>query len=461
MSKFFVSAALAALFLFSVPASAQTQGARANPHLREGCLHCHHSDMESPTEGTRIITPEEEGPHAVISHSCRTCHKDDKKDFWILILPEGRTPPPGAVRLPPSAAAPPPSSAASVQEEGFANSHDSMECTKCHETHPGSIKGSLVKSFPFGPKGVDGFCRGCHDKTDQTHFPRANRPRATVSCTSCHLAHGSSLLYPSLRDDYPVLLVESKDLNPHGGTIFCLSCHRDSPQGGGIVNFRDDDFSGLCRRCHKEMEHHPLGVKSSKGTWKMDFSDFPLQEGSVTCVTCHDPYECDDVRTSDNPRFLRGGPYNTVEEFCERCHEGRTFASLNPHDQIDEEGNVRKKQCLYCHTSFPDQGFELGPEDFTDDLQTLCVSCHPYNFHPDVDHMVEVPARMETELKAYEERRLVNLPLVGGRFLTCVTCHNPHERGLLKGPSGIGADEEKRLRLATFNEICTPCHGRH
>ena len=61
----------------------------------------------------------------------------------------------------------------------------------------------------------------------------------------------------------------------------------------------------------------------------------------------------------------------------------------------------------------------------------------------------------------YEERRLVSLPLDGDSSLTCVTCHNPHERGLLKGPAGVGADEEKRLRLATFNEICTPCHGRH
>jgi formate-dependent nitrite reductase cytochrome c552 subunit len=55
---------------------------------------------------------------------------------------------------------------------------------------------------------------------------------------------------------------------------------------------------------------------------------------------------------------------------------------------------------------------------------------------------------------------MVSLPLEGENVITCVTCHNPHERGLLKGPAGVGADEENRLRMATFNEICSPCHGR-
>ena len=68
---------------------------------------------------------------------------------------------------------------------------------------------------------------------------------------------------------------------------------------------------------------------------------------------------------------------------------------------------------------------------------------------------------MLENLKAYEEERLVVLPLAGGTGVTCITCHNPHERGILSGPAGIGADEDHRLRLATFNEICTPCHGRH
>ena len=68
---------------------------------------------------------------------------------------------------------------------------------------------------------------------------------------------------------------------------------------------------------------------------------------------------------------------------------------------------------------------------------------------------------MVRTLREFEERRMVRLPLEEDDRVTCVTCHNPHERGLLKGPAGIGADEDKRLRMATYNEQCTACHGRH
>ena len=179
----------------------------------------------------------------------------------------------------------------------------------------------------------------CHDGVDGSHFPRGNTPRPSVTCLSCHQVHGSTLLFPALRERYPLYVIDNADVNPHGGRIFCLSCHRDSPQGGQEVTFRSEgDATSMCRRCHQEVEHHPLGVGSSPGTWKMDFSDLPLEEEKITCVTCHDPYECDSVVTRDNPRFLRGGPYNAVEEFCMRCHEGRSIVSLNPHDQIDDEG---------------------------------------------------------------------------------------------------------------------------
>jgi hypothetical protein len=429
-----------------------------NPHLREGCLHCHKSPLEEGGTGTRIFTPAQEGPHAVVAHSCLTCHKEGKKNFWIVILPEGTEG--GAVVHIPAASSLAPS-AGDGDEEGFTNSHDSLECTKCHATDPGSTRGKLAEPFPFGSGGVSPFCRKCHDRVDSTHYPRGNRPRKSVTCFSCHQAHGSTLLYPALREEYSLLLIEGRDINPHGGKIFCLSCHRDTPQPGVPVSFRKEgDASAMCQRCHEEAEHHPLGVASSSGSWKMDFSDFPLEDESVTCVTCHDPYECDNTVTKSNPRFLRGGPYNAVEDFCVRCHEGRSVVNLNPHDQIDDAGNIRKKQCLYCHGTMPEEGFELGPDDFTEDLKSLCFSCHPIGPHPSGEHLREVPEEMIKNLHDYEAERLVTLPLEANNTITCVTCHNPHERGVLRGPAGVGADEEKRLRLATYNEICTPCHGR-
>lgn len=422
-----------------------------NPHLREGCIHCHTSG-----EGTLIISSDEEGPHSVLAHSCLTCHKEGKGRFWIVVLPAGEGVP--AVHRPAKSS---PRAALAEQVEGFPNSHDSLECTKCHRRNPGSVGGQLPEPFPFGSAGVSAYCLGCHQAVKGTHYPRNNRPRKSVTCLSCHQAHGSSLLFPALREDVGTILLESKDLNPHGGKIFCLACHRDDPVASGAVTFRSEgDADGMCRRCHAEEEHHPLGVAAGSKTWKMDFSDLPLEEDRITCVTCHDPYECEGTVTKDNPRFLRGGPYSAVEDFCVRCHEGRTVANLNPHDQVDDSGDLRPKQCLLCHTTEPEEGFELTAADFTDSLSSLCASCHPIGPHPSADHLMRIPEAMLQTLRAYEEERLVVLPLEEETMITCVTCHNPHERGVLTGPAGIGADEEHRLRLATFNEICTPCHGR-
>jgi hypothetical protein len=216
----------------------------------------------------------------------------------------------------------------------------------------------------------------------------------------------------------------------------------------------------LCQRCHSGVEHHPLGVKSAPGTWKMDFWKAPLENETVVCITCHKPPECLGTVGRENPKFLRGGPYNTVEEFCGRCHEGKKFSSLNPHDQIDETGTIYKQKCLYCHVTVPsttagDEGLK-----FTDTLTALCVSCHQIGPHPTQEHQVSMTKAMLATLREYEERRMVRLPLDEDNRVTCVTCHNPHERGLLKGPAGVGADEDKRLRLTTMSEQCSPCHGR-
>ena len=55
------------------------------------------------------------------------------------------------------------------------------------------------------------------------------------------------------------------------------------------------------------------------------------------------------------------------------------------------------------------------------------------------------------------DKNQVNLPLEESTGkVYCGTCHNPHERGVIKNVTGSkGADEPKRLRATN---ICENCH---
>lgn len=451
-----------------------------NPHTQESCLHCHKGGAKGLGPGRTTIFLSSDEPHAVVSDSCRSCHKDGQQDYWIIILPRSSGRPASSA---PAAAAPAPKKArpapppAALQAplpdavvtaeagggEGFENSHDAMDCAGCHDKPAAALKAGAATPARFASQGVETFCRTCHKAVDRTHFPRGNVPAAGTTCLNCHRVHGRSLLFPSLRDDFPKVLADSVNFNPHGGKIFCLACHPDTPQPGApiVVRFPGETLR-LCQRCHTGVEHHPLGVKSTPATWKMDFLRSPLQKEEVVCISCHKPPECLGVAGRENPRFLRGGPYSTVEEFCGRCHAGKNISTLNPHDQIDESGEIYQKKCLYCHVDLPSASAGGGALRYTDTFTALCISCHQTAEHPSsTNHMKALPRAMRENLLEYEERRKVRLPMDEYDGVTCVTCHNPHERGLLKGPGGIGADEDKRLRLTTYNEQCTPCHGRH
>ncbi len=484
-ARFAPVAFLAVLSIGGVAAGADDVA--LNPHTLEGCLYCHKGGVKGLGPGRTTIFSSSDEPHASVTGSCRSCHQEGKQDFWIVILPRSSGRPaasaPGAAaplpaartaatpRAPlPDTAAPPraplPDTAAAAVGgggEGFENSHDAIDCAGCHDKPAAALKAGAATPPRFAAQGVETFCRSCHAAVDRSHFPRGNVPAAGTTCLNCHRVHGRSLLFPSLRDDFPKIIADSVNFNPHGGKIFCLACHPDTPQPGAPVVAR---FPGetlrLCQRCHTGVEHHPLGVKSSPATWKMDFLRSPLQKEEVVCISCHKPPECLGTVGRENPRFLRGGPYSTVEEFCGRCHAGKNISTLNPHDQIDESGEIYQKKCLYCHVVMPNVSAGSEGLRYTDTYTSLCISCHQVVEHPSsTNHMKALTRVMRTNLLEYEERRKVRLPMDEDGGVTCVTCHNPHERGLLKGPGGIGADEAKRLRLTTYNEQCTPCHGRH
>jgi hypothetical protein len=104
-----------------------------------------------------------------------------------------------------------------------------------------------------------------------------------------------------------------------------------------------------------------------------------------------------------------------------------------------------------------------------DNLVRICGSCHDLKPHPSgnftftskgvPNHLVVPPDEIRNKMQQSEKMNAVILPLdpVTGKVF-CATCHNPHQRGVIKNEAAAkGADEKNRLRT---QNICTNCHDK-
>ena len=246
---------------------------------------------------------------------------------------------------------------------------------------------------------------------------------------------------------------------------YCKECHAQTPKKGGerFLKF-GGDYNLLCR-CHLKTPDsyiHPTGIKPSDEKKTKIPSDLPLEDGKVTCLTCHDLYRQCQEQTFDKIS-LRGLPYRKATDFCFKCHDQKSYVQLDPHEQLDKKGDIVTDKCLYCHTEKPDENLAY-PKDpkLIGDLEILCVRCH---FHlarqmqsAEFSHMTRPTAKTIATMKKMEEELRVVLPLDAEGKTTCATCHNPHEKGVIsaESPAATGAGSKYRLRLP--EPPCIACH---
>ncbi len=151
---------------------------------------------------------------------------------------------------------------------------------------------------------------------------------------------------------------------------------------------------------------------------------------------------------------------------------------MNPHEQINDEGEVLWNKCLICHKVIPDVYKDKSIEDvklrFEDDLKQGCYRCHPERKHPGgewvgralgtgtgaPEHLVVPPRYIRRNIRLSMKEDYMKLPMdpKTGK-ITCSTCHNPHERGVLVGRADAGADRDLLLR-STGTSICQYCHRK-
>ncbi len=286
-------------------------------------------------------------------------------------------------------------------------------------------------------------------------------------------------------------------VNPHWTGKHCTECHEDKPKEGRPVTFKfDGDFIKLCNRCHDtsvaRASEHLVGIEVPENKYfKKPAADFPLQDGKLTCITCHDAriQEKNDLSTKEkNSMFLRKygldvqltfewNKSETADErysqnryvLCFECHKTGPLLQWSPHkNQLNAKGEINEELCLFCHIEVPDVNTADQSEwKLRRKNQHQCLNCHmgKTRFHPiRVTHYGNtVPAKITNQIE-YSKRRVgVLIPMEndaqGVKRLVCNSCHNPHQRGVLKNPlSKKGADSHRRLRLDGFT-MCLACHG--
>lgn len=130
---------------------------------------------------------------------------------------------------------------------------------------------------------------------------------------------------------------------------------------------------------------------------------------------------------------------------------------------LEADGSVRtvdgKPVCLMCHSKKPDPAVDWTDDvRFRADIGFLCWRCHPPMHDPFfAKHFLITPSKetMRTMVET-ETRLLVILPLAPRNRITCSTCHNPHQKGVIQHEAAAkGAGDLYGLRLPN---ICFACH---
>ncbi|MBA4372067.1 MAG: hypothetical protein C0402_04325 [Thermodesulfovibrio sp.] len=225
-------------------------------------------------------------------------------------------------------------------------------------------------------------------------------------------------------------------------------------------------------KCHPSynVNHHPVDFVPEPNVFVTPGSQFHLFEGKIRCLTCHDPHAGPGY--TETPKFLRGGypldmPPNLRDRrrLCFECHSREKYADTNLHKMIDKEGKQvqisGKSVCLHCHKTVPDPEIHRRSDvRFRADIAFICWRCHPPmpgGFF--IEHFLAKPTkRVLDEMDRNEKSMHVKFPLLPRGRITCSTCHNPHQKEVMREDRAMtGAGEPKLLRLPAAT-ICTGCH---
>lgn len=209
--------------------------------------------------------------------------------------------------------------------------------------------------------------------------------------------------------------VASGPTNPHGDPTACTACHAPgaTPTEVGAAL----PIVATCRGCHPTADMHPVGISPNH----VKVADgWPLEEGKLTCATCHaEPAHGGDAAALQAP-WHRGGPYPNVTRLCYSCHEAESYTRTSPH-RPEVGKDPKDTSCAACHSGAPPEGASPEKARLRAGADKACTgSCHSETLHAGAyEHLGKVvePA-VASQLPA-------TMPLHQGA-VACYTCHDVH-----------------------------------
>lgn len=278
-------------------------------------------------------------------------------------------------------------------------------------------------------------------------------------------------------------------INPHWSAAQCGTCH--VMQGGKTVRLVSATVDQGCLSCHDgkkaRMEAHPVGRLAVAKDIEVP-GGWPLVEGRLGCLTCHDiRRHCDapERRPPVNAAMLRSFEPEEPLHFCRQCHKADASWRMSPHENVDGSGRIVENSCRFCHAQTPQvASARSGQAKLYAEGSQLCLTCHTRHWDVSLRGHVDRPVTPEIRramvarelaggrsgdapsvvFSADLDREPALLPLARGE-VTCYTCHNPHEPGLFPAGSPQGAvstlpeDAHAALRVRSM-DLCITCHAK-
>jgi len=262
-------------------------------------------------------------------------------------------------------------------------------------------------------------------------------------CAVCHLGWVDA--FERAQAD---LLIARPDGEVAAEGTTCLGCH-----DGSVADSRREVW----------LEHgHQTGIRPPQDMRVPEL--LPLDDGKITCRTCHSAHAAAGVETLETAVFVRVP--NEASQLCQMCHPEKTKGpELGTHpvggmpwpvpEQLLAAGaRVGPAEyrliCQTCHTPHgarEDHLLVMGTES-----SQLCLTCHeklrPGLWRPDLqrEHPQNPPLRSDAQRHAIREMGTKTGP---NDTLICLSCHKLHQ-GLAGRDMLADTLEDSRL--------CIRCH---